>query len=88
MGSGFGHIEIEENTTLEEALKWIQKNAKTWGVITIYRKNNSILRCFDYDLYNNTVFYHHLNGWNYKQVVKKVTFDYCFMGEDIDIYIQ
>lgn len=88
MGSGFGHIEIEENTTLEEVLRWIQKNAKTWGTLTIYRNNDDIVRCFDYDLYNNTVFYHNLAGWQYKQFVKKVNFSYCFMGEDIDIYMK
>lgn len=89
MGSGFGHIEIEQNAvTLEEALKWLQQNQKTWGTITIYRGSNDIVRCFDYDLYNNNIFYHHLNGWQYGYIVKKIEFNYCFMGEDIDIYVK
>lgn len=89
MGSGFGHIEIEQNAvTLEEALKWLQRNQKTWGVVTIYRGSDDIVRCFDYDLYNNNIFYHNLNSWQYKYIVKKIEFNYCFMGEDIDIYVK
>ena len=88
MGNGFGHIEIEENTTLEEVLKWIQKNAKTWGILTIYRNDDDVVRCFDYNLYSDTVFYHNLAGWQYKRPVRKVDFSYCFMGEDIEIYIK
>lgn len=88
MGSGFGHIEIEQNAiTLAEALKWLQRNQKAWGIVTIYRGSDDIVRCFDYDLYNNSIFYHNLNGWQYKCIVKKIEFSYCFMNEDIDIYI-
>lgn len=87
MGSGFGHIEFKQNTvTLEEALKWLQQNRKTWGTITIHHDFNNIVRRFDYDLYNN-IFYHHLDGWQYRYIVKKIEFNYCFVNEDIDIYV-
>lgn len=86
MGSGFGHITVSENTSLGEILTWIRQNMKTWGTITIYN-DSEVLRCFDYDLYNNNIFYHHLSGWWYNVIVKKVQCEYCFMSEDIDIYI-
>lgn len=88
MGSGFGHIEVPEGTTLEEALNWIRKNTKAWGLITIYRNSDDIIRCFDYDLYNNTIFYHNLSGWQYGYIVKKIEFSYCFMSEDIGIHVK
>ena len=88
MGSGFGHIECPENTTLEEILDWIQTNMKTWGTVTIFRRTDDVVRCFDYDLYNNKIFYHHLSGWQYDSIVRKVEFSYCFMSEDIDIYLK
>ena len=88
MGSGFGHIEVPENTTLEEVLNWIRANVKSWGTVTIYRNSDDIVRCFDYDLYNNKVFYHHLSGWQYNFIVRKVEFSYCFRSEDIDIFVK
>lgn len=88
MGSGFGHIEVPEGTTLKDALNWIRKNTKAWGLITIYRNSDDIIRCFDYDLYNNTIFYHNLSGWQYDYIVKKIEFSYCFMSEDIDIHVK
>lgn len=89
MGSGFGHIEIEHNAvTLKEALEWLQQNQKTWGTVIIYRGFDNIVRCFDYDLYNNNIFYHHLTGWQYEYIVKKIEFNYCFMDEDIAIYVE
>lgn len=88
MGSGFGHIEISEGTTLEEVLNWIRRNAKTWGTVTIFRNCDDIVRCFDYDLYNANIFYHHLSGWQYHRTVRKVEFNYCFMSENIEIYIK
>lgn len=89
MGSGFGHIEIEQDTvTLGEALKWLQQNQKTWGTVTIYCGSNEVVRRFDYDLYNNNIFYHHLDSWKYGYIVKKIEFNYCFMDEDIDIYVK
>lgn len=90
MGSGFGHIEIEQNTvTLAKALKWLQQNQKTWGTVTIYYGDSGdIVRRFDYDLFKNNIFYHHLNGWQYEYIVKKIEFNYCFMSEDIDVYCE
>ena len=87
MGSGFGHIELPENTTLKEILDWIQTNMKTWGTVTIFRHTDDVVRCFDYDLYNNQIFYHHLS-WQYNSIVRKVEFIYCFMSEDIEIYLK
>jgi hypothetical protein len=87
MGNGLGHIEFPEGTTLKEMLNWIYHNAKTWGTITIFNCDG-VVRCFDYDLYNANSFYHHLSGWQYQQAVHKVEFNYCFMGEDIEIYIE
>lgn len=86
MGSGFGHIAVSTDTTLKEALMWISQNQKTWGTVTIYN-NKGIIRRFDYDLYNNNIFYHHLDGWQYNKIVQQIKFNYCFMSEDIDIYI-
>ena len=88
MGSGFGHIEVPAETTLKDALNWIRKNTKAWGLITIYRNSDDIIRCFDYDLYSNTIFYHNLSTWQYDSIVKKIEFSYCFMSEDIDIYVK
>lgn len=89
MGSGWGHIEVPAGTTLGEALDWIQKNSKAWGTITIYRYSDDIIRCFDFDLYNRKkFFYHHLSGWQYNFTVKKIEFSYCFMSEDISIYVS
>ena len=46
MGSGFGHIEIEQNAvTLGEALKWLRENQKTWGTVTIYRGSDDFRIC-------------------------------------------
>ena len=86
MGSGFGHITVSTDTTLKEALMWISQNQKTWGTVTIYN-NKEIIRRFDYDLYNNNIFYHHLDGWQYNKIIQQIKFNYCFMSEDIDIYI-
>lgn len=87
MGSGWGHFELPEGIALGEVLEWLHKHQKSWGTVTIYRAGN-VVRRFDYDLYNNKVFYHHLSGWEYKFPVKEVKFDYCFMSENIDIYVN
>lgn len=87
MGSGFGHIEGCEGVTLSEALDWIEKNNKTWGTISIYFREKPI-RIFDYNTYSGHEFYHHMNGWEYKMLVHEIKFSYCFMGEDIDIYLN
>jgi hypothetical protein len=87
MGDGFGHIEGAVGYTLEEVLNFYSKNSKTWGTVCIYRKGN-IVRKFDYDTYNNNVFYHYLSGWEYKLIVKEAKFNYCFMCENLDIYLE
>lgn len=87
MGSGWGHYEVPKDLTLEEALNCLQKDLKSWGTITIYKGSDDIVRCFDFDLYNNKIFYHHLSGWQYNYTVKKIQFSYCFMSEDIEIYV-
>ena len=87
MGSGFGHIDGCKGVTLSEVLDWIEKNNKTWGTISIYFREKPI-RIFDYDVYNGHEFYHHMSGWDYKMLVNEVKFNYCFMSEDIDIYLN
>lgn len=87
MGSGFGYVEGAVGCTLEEVLNFYAKNSKDWGTVCIHRKNN-IVRKFDYDTYNNNIFYHHLSGWEYNLTVEEVKFDYCFMNKNIDIYLE
>ena len=87
MGSGYGEY-IFSNITLRQALKWFEENLYDWGEITIRFKNGVILRRFDYDLYNSHQFYHHLNGWEYDSLIKKIEFSYCFMNRDIIIYLN
>lgn len=87
MGSGFGYVDGAAGCTLKEVLNFYANNSKNWGTICIHRKGDTI-RKFDYDTYNNNVFYHHLDGWEYQLTVKEVKFDYCFMKEDIDIYLD
>lgn len=87
MGSGWGHYEIKEGLTLREVLDYLRKNLKSWGTVTIYRGANDVVRRFDFDLYNNKIFYHHLSGWQYNFIIKEIKFDYCFMSENIDIYL-
>lgn len=87
MGSGFGYVDGAAGCTLEEVLNFYSKNSKTWGIVSIYHKGD-IIRKFDYDTYNNNIFYHHLNGWEYELIVKEAKFNYCFMREDLDIYLE
>ena len=87
MGSGFGYIEGAVGCNLEEVLNFYGKNTKTWGTVCIYR-NDEVIRKFDYDTYNNKIFYHHLNRSEYQLTVKETKFEYCFMLEDIDIYLN
>lgn len=86
MGSGYGEY-IFSNITLRQALKWFEENLYDWGVITIQFRNGDILRKFDYDLYNNSQFYHHLS-WEYNLLIEKIEFNYCFMNRDIIIYLN
>ena len=88
MGSGWGHYENVTGLTLEEVLNYLNKNLKSWGTVTIYRGSDDIVRCFDFDLYNKKIFYHHLSGWQYNYAVREVKFNYCFMSENIDIYVK
>lgn len=86
MGFGKGEY-IFSSITLKQALEWFEKNLHEWGTITIQDKNGNILRKFDYELYNSYQFYHHLQGWEYNSLVKKIEFYYCFMNRDIVIYL-
>lgn len=86
MGYGKGEY-IFSNITLEQVLDWFEQNLHEWGTITIKYKDNSILRKFDYELYNFHQFYHNLNGWEYDSLVEKIEFYYCFMNRDIIIYL-
>lgn len=89
MGSGFGHYEDAAGLTLREALNYLDKNLKSWGTLTIYRDSDDIIRRFDFDRYNGNSFYHHLSDWQYnKFIVREIKFDYCFMSENIDIYVK
>ena len=87
MGSGFGYVEDVVNCTLKEVLNFYSNNSRSWGTVCIYRKGD-IIRKFDYDTYNNNIFYHHLSGWEYLLTIKEVKFDYSFMNKDIDIYLN
>ena len=86
MGGGRGEY-IFSDITLGQALKWFKENLHDWGVITIQFKNGDILRKFDYNLFDNSQFYHHLD-WEYNLLVKKIEFYYCFMNRDIIIYLN
>ena len=85
-GTGLGHLELEGTATLKEVLDYIELMTNSWGTVYIYNDRN-LLRCFDYELYNQHIFYHHLAGWEYKLNVEQVRFDYCFMNQNYYIYI-
>lgn len=87
MGSGFGYVECATDCSLKEVLEFYANNSNDWGTVCIHRYSD-IVRKFDYDTYNNNVFYHHLSGWEYQSIVKEVKFDYCFMNKNIDIYLK
>ena len=65
------------------------KNIK--GTIKLAKKfrevypDKDICRMFDYDLYSDTQFYHHLSGWEYNMKVNKITARACFMNKDLTI---
>lgn len=76
-----------EPTTLHQVLEWIEKTHQEWGIITIYDRNYCILRKFDYDLYNNKIFYYHLNQeLNY--IVKTMTTNHSWSWCDFEIKLQ
>ena len=87
MGSGFGIYEFEKEDNLYDFLKWYKQCSSAWGTITIFNKHNRLLRKFDFDLYDNEQFYHHLSGWEYDLSLKEIKFSYCFMSEDVEIYL-
>lgn len=87
MGSGFGKIEFEPGATLREVLEFYKNNSRTWGECTIQYKSGEILRRFDYDVYNNNIFYYNLS-WELDYKVAEAKFQYCFMGEDLTITLD
>lgn len=87
MGSGFGHYEVAPGSTLKEFLKWFKGNCKLWGTMKIIDEDGDIVRYFDYDTWNNDIVYTNLGFWQYDSEIKKIEFSYCFMNEDIVIWI-
>lgn len=87
MGIGEGIIADAAGHTLREVLDFCAKNSTDWGTVCIY-DGKEIIRKFDYNLYNDNIFYHHLEGWQYQKTVEEVTFNYCFMGKNIDIFLE
>ena len=89
MGSGYGIYESDKNDTLKDFLDWFHKNANSWGVISIYYPSGHIMRKFDYSLYGNSgrCFYYCLS-WELDYKIDKITFDYCFMNKNIQIYLE
>ena len=88
MGHGIGIYEFDKNSTLKDFLKMYKETSSSWGEITIYSKEGHIVRKFDYDTHRHNNFYHHLNIWDYQAHLKHIKFFYCFMQEDVDIYLQ
>ena len=87
MGSGYGYIEGAEGRTLREVLDFCSEKIKAWGVVDIL-KDSTMLRKFDYNTYNDNIFYHLLAGWEYTLKVKEASFDYCFMNKNITIILR
>ena len=87
MGSGYGHYEFAPGSTLREFLKWFKGNCKLWGTMKIINKDGDIVRYFDYDTWNNDIVYTNLGFWQYDSEIKKIEFNYCFMNENIVIWI-
>lgn len=88
MGSGYGHYEGIDGMNLGKVLDELCKTLKSWGTVTIYRGLDDVVRRFDFDLYNSKVFYHNLSGWQYNYTIRKIDYDYCFMLENINIYVN
>ena len=88
MGSGFGMYEFEEGTTLKEFLTHFEKNSNEWGTITIKMPDGEVLRKFDYNLFHDNKFYYNIEGWCINYKLKKVIFQFCFMNEDIEVYLK
>lgn len=88
-GMGWGRLEGIQNKSLKEVLEFIKENFKTWGTCSILDKSDhTVIRKFDYDLYNNNIFYYHLAEWELNQKIHKVKFSFCFMSRDITIEVE
>ncbi len=85
MGFSTGEYQTDTLLKLDQILQQLQAILKSWGTITILYPNKDICRIFDYDLYNDTQFYHHLSGWAYNMKVDKITTRSCFMNRDLTI---
>ena len=88
MGEGHGEWVFNKKVTLGEFLTHLKEQSHEWGTITIQYKNGDILRKFDYDTFNNSVFYICLSGWQKDIEIDKVKFNYCFMNEDVKIILN
>ena len=88
MGSGKSEYIPTEPMSLNEVLKEIKETFHSWGTITILFWDGEIYRKFDYDIYNDKQFYHHLDGWVYNHIVDKVVSYSCFMSSDLTIYLN
>ena len=85
MGFSTGEYQIDRPISLRQALQELYNTLYSWGTITIFYPDKDICRIFDYDLYNDTQFYHHLSGWEYNMKVDKITTRSCFMNRDLTI---
>lgn len=61
-----------------------------WGMITIFERDGEVLRKFDYTYDNKDKHLWWLLrlSWELDLKVKEVKFDYCFMSEDVEIYLE
>ena len=85
MGFSTGEYQIDKSISLKQVLQELYNTLNSWGTITILYPDKDICRIFDYDLYNDTRFYHHLSGWEYNMKVDKITTRSCFMNSDLTI---
>lgn len=88
MGDGFGHYEVAPGSTLKEFLKWFRENCKLWGTMKIIDRDGDIVRYFDYNTWSDDIVYTHLGFWQYDSEIEKIEFRYCFMSEDITIWLK
>ena len=89
MGNGFGLYEFDKPIILEEFLKFYN-NSKTWGKIYIFDNHNLVAELkFDGMGTNKDNRYQPLK-WDNKllyETIKEIKFSYCFMSEDVEIYL-
>ena len=89
MGSGFGIYEFDKPTILEEFLKFYN-NSRTWGKLYIFDNHKLIAELkFDGMTTNKDNKYKPLK-WDNKllyKTIKEIKFNYCFMCEDVEIYL-